>query len=76
MDDKYNCVRELYVYMQMYTGIWIMILDVGLFSLILLLTLLLWRGEERIHVLGWIYLICLTITSAVPPLSTIVSTSL
>ncbi|KAH7664072.1 Bidirectional sugar transporter SWEET10-like protein, partial [Dioscorea alata] len=56
---------------KMYTGICIMILDVGLFSLILLLTLLLWRGEERIHVLGWIYLICLTITSAVSPLSTI-----
>ncbi|XP_039139092.1 bidirectional sugar transporter SWEET15-like [Dioscorea cayenensis subsp. rotundata] len=55
----------------MYTGIWIMILDVGLFSHIPLLTLLLWRGEERIHVLGWIYLICLTITSAVLPLSTI-----
>ncbi|KAH7664070.1 Bidirectional sugar transporter SWEET10-like protein, partial [Dioscorea alata] len=37
---------------KMYTGIWIMILDVGVFSLILLLTLLLWRGEERIHVLA------------------------
>ncbi|KAH7664074.1 Bidirectional sugar transporter SWEET10-like protein [Dioscorea alata] len=56
---------------KMYTGILIMILDVGLFSLILLLTLLLWRGEEGIHVLSWIYLICLIITSAVSPLSTI-----
>ena len=64
----------MYVYMQMYTSLlMIMILDVGLFSLILLLTLLLWRGEERTHVLGWIYLICLNISSVLSPLSTIVS---
>ncbi|KAH7664060.1 Multitransmembrane protein [Dioscorea alata] len=67
----YITIHLVYSPNKMYIGMLIMILDVVLFALIFLLTRLLWKDEECVNVLSWIYLICLSITAVICPSSTI-----
>lgn len=60
-----------YVYMQLFTAKILLLLNVGVFGLILLLTLLLSAGQRRVVVLGWVC-VAFSVSVFVAPLSIIV----
>jgi solute carrier family 50 protein (sugar transporter) len=65
---------KMRVYLQLFTAKILLLLNVGVFGLILLLTLLLSEGEKRVVMLGWVC-VGFSVTVFVAPLSVIVSTS-
>ena len=58
--------------MQLFTAKILLLLNVGVFGLILLLTLLLSEGEKRVVMLGWVC-VGFSVSVFVAPLSVIVS---
>jgi hypothetical protein len=62
------------IYMQLFTAKILLFLNVGVFGLILLLTLLLSAGQRRVVVLGWVC-VAFSVSVFVAPLSIIVRTT-